>query len=157
MADVDCFLQWGDVKGEATDSKHEKWIEVLSWSLGVTQGSTGGATHGKASWSNMNLVIASSVATAPFMSICAEGKKEKQAILAQCVAAEGGSVEQVKITMEGAVITSFMIGGSSGTVARTDSMTISYDSIKFEHTPLDKGKKGPTVVMGWDVVRNKEV
>jgi type VI secretion system secreted protein Hcp len=158
MSDTDCFLQWPDVKGEAADAKHEKWITVFSWSLGVSQASVGGVTQGKSSWTNMNLVIGSSTATTALMQICAEGKKleGKQAVLVQQVAAEGGHVEQVKITLEGALITSFTIGGSSGSSARTDAVTISYDVIKFEYTPVEKGKKGPASTMAWNVYANKK-
>jgi hypothetical protein len=56
--------------------------------------------------------------------------------------------------MDGAIITSLTIGGSSGSSARTDSMTISYDLIKFEYTPVEKGKKGPAATMAWNVIKN---
>ena len=33
----DAFLKIATIDGESTDSKHEKWIEVLSYSWGASQ------------------------------------------------------------------------------------------------------------------------
>ena len=42
----DCFIKVGDISGECTDDKHKDWIEVLSYSHGVSQPSSGAASSG---------------------------------------------------------------------------------------------------------------
>src|SRR6267143_242352 len=38
----DAFAKIGDIKGESLDDKHKDWIEVLSFSAGITRRSQGG-------------------------------------------------------------------------------------------------------------------
>ena len=40
----DAFLKIDGVPGESTDDKHKDWIEVLSYSTGVSQKSSGSAS-----------------------------------------------------------------------------------------------------------------
>jgi type VI secretion system secreted protein Hcp len=156
--DINCFLKWDDVKGEATDDKHKGEIEVASWSFGVAQGATGSSTHGKASWAPLIAEVVSSVATTTLVAFCAEGKKGKKVVLTQCVAAAGGSHDQLKIELQGAIVQSYTMGGKGGSAGRTDTLTISYDQCKIEHTPLDKdGKKGAGSSVAFDVLLNKKI
>ena len=37
----DIFAKIGDIKGESQDEKHRDWIEVLSFSAGITRRSPG--------------------------------------------------------------------------------------------------------------------
>lgn len=39
MAAFDIFMKLGDIKGESTDDKHKDWIELFSYSGGVSQAS----------------------------------------------------------------------------------------------------------------------
>jgi type VI secretion system secreted protein Hcp len=154
MADKYCFCKISGVKGQSTDDRHKDELDVHSWSLGVSQAATGGSTRGRASFSPLSLVVESCTATPTLIALCAEGKKLEKAVLTQCVAAGGASVDQLVITMEGVVITSYNISGS-GSTERADTFTISYDKISVDHTPLDgKGTKGPTVKAGWDIEKN---
>ena len=42
----DAFLKIDGIPGESTDSKHKDWIEVLSYSTGITQPTSGSASTG---------------------------------------------------------------------------------------------------------------
>ena len=44
----DCFLKIEGVPGESTDDKHGDWIELLSYSHGVSQPSSGAQSSGGA-------------------------------------------------------------------------------------------------------------
>ena len=42
----DCFLKIDVIPGECTDDKHKEWIEILSYSHGVSQLSSGSVSTG---------------------------------------------------------------------------------------------------------------
>ena len=60
----DCFLKIDGIPGESTDDKHKDWIEVMSYSSGVSQmaggdRSTGGAaTQGRCDHQDISIVKA---------------------------------------------------------------------------------------------------
>src|SRR5512141_296981 len=60
----DAFLKIDGVPGESSDDKHKDWIEVLSYSWGVSQPSSGsastagGATAERANFSDFSVVKA---------------------------------------------------------------------------------------------------
>ena len=56
----DMFLQLGDIQGESTARGYERWIDVVSWSWGVTNPTTVGAgtglSAGRATLSDLTLM-----------------------------------------------------------------------------------------------------
>ncbi len=42
----DCFLKIEEIPGESTDEGHKEWIELLSFSHGVSQTSSGAVSSG---------------------------------------------------------------------------------------------------------------
>jgi type VI secretion system secreted protein Hcp len=42
----DAFLEIDGIKGESTDDKHKDWIEILSYSHGVSQSGAGSRRQG---------------------------------------------------------------------------------------------------------------
>ena len=67
MAAVDYFLKLEGVEGESPDEKHQKEIDVQSWSWGATNsgtfGSGGGGAAGKVSMQDFNFVMIVNKAT----------------------------------------------------------------------------------------------
>ena len=58
---VDMFMKVEGVDGESTDDAHDKWIEILSYSHGVSQpvsgvSATGGRTGGRADFQDFTIV-----------------------------------------------------------------------------------------------------
>nr|NIS53628.1 type VI secretion system tube protein Hcp [Phycisphaerae bacterium]NIU11189.1 type VI secretion system tube protein Hcp [Phycisphaerae bacterium]NIU59045.1 Hcp1 family type VI secretion system effector [Phycisphaerae bacterium]NIW95363.1 Hcp1 family type VI secretion system effector [Phycisphaerae bacterium] len=47
----DVFLQIEGIPGESTDEKHKDWIEILSYSHGVSQSGAGSRSSGGAATS----------------------------------------------------------------------------------------------------------
>ncbi len=59
---VDNFLKIEGIKGESTDDKHKDWIEILSYSWGVSQmasasaSTSGGGTSQRADFQDISIV-----------------------------------------------------------------------------------------------------
>src|SRR5262245_19489415 len=75
---VDAFLKLKDIKGESNDDKHAGWIDVLSYSFGISNtgfigGPGGGAGAGKANLSDFNFMHAFDLASPVLFLKCAQG------------------------------------------------------------------------------------
>jgi type VI secretion system secreted protein Hcp len=153
-AAVDYYLKLGDIKGEAADSRYKDWIDVESFSFGVsstgTMGSGGGGGAGKgagkASFGALSLVKALDKSTPLLMLECASGKHFPTAEL---VLVKSGS-EIMKWTLSDILISSYQIDGKDTTP--TDSFSLNFAKIVVEYNSAT----GP-VKVGWDIKANKRI
>lgn len=107
---VDMFLKLGDIEGESKDSKHEKWIDVLSWSWGMTQSGTthmgGGSGGGKVDVQDLGIVKYVDHATAALHRHCSTGKHIDTATFKIRKAGGDTPVEYVVIELKVIIVTS---------------------------------------------------
>ena len=75
---LDTFLKLGDIDGESQDAKHSKWIDVLSWSWGMSQSGTthGGGGSGGGKVNVQDIVFSKYVdnSSPTIMKFCCNGK-----------------------------------------------------------------------------------
>ena len=158
---VDTFIQIEGIPGESTDDKHKNWIEVLSYSHGVTQMSTGSrstggaATGGRCDHQDFSFVKGLDKATPELNLHCCNGKHIKKITLEQC-RATGDKQPYMKYVLEDVIISSVSIGGGGGGIP-TESITMNYGKINWVYTETDHktGKKKGEVKKWWDLVANK--
>ncbi|SMC22866.1 type VI secretion system secreted protein Hcp [Andreprevotia lacus DSM 23236] len=160
----DSYLKIGDVKGESTDDAHKDWIELYSFSLGisnpVTVGSaTGGLTAGKASFSSFSVMKKYDKASVKLASASAAGKHFDKCEVELCLTT-GAKHTYIKYVFEDCMIESIQWSGSSGGDDRpTESLSIAYGKVTWEYTPIKHdgttdSKIGPE---GWNVTTNVKV
>jgi type VI secretion system secreted protein Hcp len=145
----DIFLKLGDIKGESTDSKHKDWIEVLSWSWGMSAG-TGRVKRGTiAPQCIQDLTLMKLVDSSSPQIIMAGvlGEIQKEATLTLRKAG-GDQQEYLIIKMSDVLVTSYQTGGGGGSEAQiTDEVVLHFSSIRGEYRPQDaKGGLGTPVV-----------
>jgi type VI secretion system secreted protein Hcp len=117
---VDMFLKIDGIDGESVDSKHAKWIEVLSFSWGISDGSRTTNQPGKASKASKVTVSDFSImktldkATPKLFHKCCEG--EHVADVSLEVMRSGGEkqLEYLKIKLTDVLISSVSPGGNVG-------------------------------------------
>jgi len=158
----DFFLKIDGVDGECTDAKHEKWIELQSYTHGVAQqatgvSATGGLPGGKADFQNLSVTKTVDAATPDLNIKCAEGAPISKIEL-ECCLATGEKHTFMKFTLEKCIITSVSVGGGSGSELKpTESVTFAYGKIKWEYTPIDAdGKAGSATDRTWDLMKNEK-
>jgi type VI secretion system secreted protein Hcp len=156
---VDMFIKIGDIEGESKDKGgHEKEIDVLAWSWGMSQsGTTHLGTGGgdcKVSVqdisftkyidkSSMNLIIA-----------CCNGKHYEEAKLVVRKAGEN-PLEYLTITMKDCLITAVSTGGSGGEDRLTENVTINFAQFEAEYKPQKADGTGDAGVFAkWDIPGN---
>jgi type VI secretion system secreted protein Hcp len=155
---VDSFLKLGDIKGESKDSKHPGEIDVLSWSLGLSQtgtmGAGGGGGAGKANFSDVSIMHAVDKASPVLMTKCATGEHIKEGTLTLRKAGKGQQ-EYLIIKMNDILITSVQPSGSSE--HPMESVSFQYSKIALEYKPQkEDGSLDAGVFFKYDVKANKE-
>jgi type VI secretion system secreted protein Hcp len=129
---VDMFLKLDGIDGESVDIKYEKWIECLSFSWGISDGSKPTNAPGKAPSARRAQVADLSItkyldAASPklFEKVC-EGGHLSEATLVMRKAGEK-PLEFYKIKLEDVLISSVQNGGAGGGIA-TELVTFSFAS-----------------------------
>jgi type VI secretion system secreted protein Hcp len=148
----DMFLQLGDIQGEATARGYEKWIDIVSWSWGVsnptTIGSgTGGLSAGRVTVSDLNLMKFADSATPRLLDGAAQGTHFPKATFSVRRSSDG--FEYLRIRLEDVLVSSDQL--SAGGDRPAESVSLSFARVVLDYTP-NPGKN--RVSFGWDVASN---
>lgn len=153
---VDMFIRIGALKGESRDKQgYKEWIDVLSYSFGMTQQGYGhmggGMGAGKVNVHDLSITKHVDKCSADLMLHCCNGKHFPDAVL--CVRKAGEKpLEYLKYTMTDVLITSVSQGGSGGGDIVSENCTIQFAKIKVEYKEqTQQGGVGATPSMTWDI------
>jgi len=157
---VDMFLKLQDIKGEAQDKKHEKEIDVLAWSWGMSQSGTthlgGGGGAGKVSVQDLSFTHYVDSSSSQLMQFCENGGHITKGLLTVRKAGKT-PLEYIKIDMEEIIVTSVSTGGSGGEDRLTENVTLNFAKFKVTYTPQKADGSGDTPVdHTWDIPGNAE-
>ncbi len=160
----DMFLKLSTVPGESQDEKHKDWIEVLSFSFGVSQStagerSTGGAASAaRVSMQDFSIVKAVDKATPKLFLACCKGDHIPEVKLELC-RATGDKSKYLEYKMTDVLITGFRKGGSAqgGESLPMEEVAFNFGKIEINYTATDHktGKPSGDVKANWDLVANK--
>lgn len=163
---IDCFLKIQTIPGESTDDKHQEWIEILSFSFGVSQSSSGststsgGRSGGRADFSDFVATHLLDKASPKLAISCCKGE-HIQTVTLSLNRAGGNKEEYMEYKMEDVLITSLSTSGQSGSEGALPIETISfnYGKITWTYTETDHKTGAPKgkVSSGWSLVQNKAV
>jgi type VI secretion system secreted protein Hcp len=162
----DAFLKISGIDGESQDDKHKNWIELLSYSHGVNQQSTGLSTTGsisaeRASFHDFTITKELDKATPKLFAACASGEHFATINVEVCRAG-GDKVKYMEYELSDVLITSFRPVAQSkdatGTLP-TEVVSMSAGQIKMTYTETDKatGKALGAVPAGWNLKTNKKL
>jgi type VI secretion system secreted protein Hcp len=141
-----------------------EWIEVLSFSWGLSQtgtsGSGGGGGAGKASFQDLHFTTRLSQFSPSIALYVAQGKHIKTIILEDFSTATKKNNETVylEIKLSDCLISSYQISGQSGGDSLPmESISLNYAKIEFSYNPKNETGAGRPASMGWDLAENKKV
>jgi len=157
----DCFLKIDGIPGESTDDKHKEWIEVLSYSSGVSQMSAGDrSTGGAAAGGRCNhqdfSIVKELDKTSPTIDLfCCNGNHIKKVAVELC-RATGDKTKYMEYLMEDVIISSVSVGGGGGGLP-TESVTFNYGKITWNYIQTDHETGAPkgNIQKYWDLIHNK--
>lgn len=153
-----------DIEGESMVKGHEKEIDVLSYSWGVSQPSAGASGSGMsastAQFQSLSIMKYIDKSSPTLMMKCATGTTIGNAVMTVREAAgeEGTYINYLVVTMEPAFVTSYSTSasGSEGDKG-TESITLAFRKIKIEYTPQETtaGTPEASIPFSWDVAKQE--
>lgn len=157
---VDFLLKIDGVAGESQIKGHEKEIDVLAWSWGMTQTGTmhtgGGGGAGKVDVHDISLTKYVDKATPTLMKMCCNGKHIKQALLTVRKAGEH-PLDYLKIKMSDVLVSSINDGGSGGDERLTENVTFDFAKYELGYTPQKADGTGDAeITIKWNIGKNVE-
>jgi type VI secretion system secreted protein Hcp len=159
----DCFLKVEGVKGDSTDAVHKEWMEVMSYSHGVSQapGGTlsaqGALTGARADHQDFSIVKRLDSASPTLFLLLCSGKGIKEVILELC-RATGDKTTFMKYTFKNCIVSGLRPGGSGSSEdpLPMEEVSFRYSEIHLEYTPTTTaGQKGAAVKAAWSTMENK--
>ncbi len=160
----DCFLKIEGVPGESSDDMHGDWIELLSFSHGVSQTSSGAASSGggrsaeRCDHSDFSVVKSLDKATPKLALACCDGTHIKEVKVELCRAG-GDKQKYMEYLMTDVIVSSARPGGSAGggEALPLEEVSFNYGKIEWTYTETDHktGKPKGDVKANWDLTTNK--
>lgn len=160
----DTYMKIDGIPGECTDDKHKGWIELLSYSAGVSQGAVGtrsdagAASSGRADHSDFSIVKRLDKASPKLALACCNGEHIKGVEIQICRATKDATPYMI-YKLSDVIITSYRPGGSSGGGDNfpTEEVAFNYGKINQSYTETNPktGAPGGKVESEWDRTINK--
>jgi len=159
---VSVFVKFDGIDGEATESKHQKWMPVQSFSWGVTHpvdvvGS--GLASGRAHIHDFSFVKSTDSSSPKLALNCCTGEHVKL-VTVEFSQSTGGNEPLVYMQYKftDVMIAGFQISGHDATDRPTESISVAFSKWEQVYQPTDgKGGLGGKVPAGFDVKANKKV
>lgn len=160
----DCFLKIEGVPGESTDDKHKEWIELLSFSHGLSQPGSGSVSSGGARTAercdhqDFSVVKTLDKASPKLALFCCNGTHIKTINVEFCRAA-GDKTKYMEYILTDSIVSSVRPGGSAqgGEALPLEEVSFNYGKIEWVYSETDHstGKPKGDVKTHWDLELNK--
>ena len=152
----DVFLKIDGIDGEATAKNFFKWLNVESFSWGVTNAvqvnAAGGGSVGKALEQELHVVAPVQISSPKLFLFAAEGRHIARAEL-DVVGRDQPAF--LKITFEDVLVSSFTMSGRGGDALPHDSFTLNYRRVNESVAPrLPSGALGGAIHEQFDFFKN---
>lgn len=134
------FLLLDDIKGESTDKDHKDWIELSSFSFGVTNtavgSSSGGAGAGKVDLTELTIIKHTDIASPKLFEATAKGSHFPTAVLDDTKIVSDKSVTFLEFKFQDVLISKFDISGTSDSVP-TETLSFNFSKIEMIFNQFD--------------------
>lgn len=154
------YMQIEPIKGESTDEAHKDWVEILSFSHGVSQpvsgpSGTGGRSAARANFGDLTISKQVDKSSVDLHLYCAQGKHIAKLVIDVCQES-GEKVCTWKYEMENVMVSSVAVSGG-GSDRPMESVSFVYDIISWTYTPSKNDGTADTAVgpKKWDLQTNK--
>lgn len=161
QADAAAFMKLGDIKGEATDSDHKDWINLLSIShvIEKTTSNTGAARQ-RSSTTFGDVVVTKEIdaSTPKLQESIAKGERLATAVIDFTRSSDAKQGTYLKYELKNVIITSYAFNGeASGDPLPTDQVSLNFEEIKVTYYPQNRdGTSGTPVSYSWKVTEGKK-
>jgi len=155
----DMFLKIDEIPGQSTDDKHKDWIEILSYSHGVSQPSrvVGGGGVEPCQHKDFQLVKMLDKASPKLVLYCCQGEHIKEVRIELCRAG-GDKQKYMEYKLSDVIVSSVKpsAGTMSGQPLPLEEVSFNYGKIEWTYTIIGAdGLPSGNVIAQWDLVANK--
>lgn len=155
----DIFVKIGDIKGESNDASHKDWVDVLSYSHGMTN--MGSETHGGESGkpSHEDFVIVKKLdKSSPKLYEALNTGEHIPEVRIELIRKGEAKQKFMEYKLTDVLITSTKIEGDTSETAPVEQVSFSYSKIEWIYTPQkEDGSSDASIKTGWDLKLNKQV
>jgi len=152
------YIKFDGIDGEAQDTSHKNWSDVLSFSQAIIQpgGSSTGPTRRRGDVILEDLSVSKELDKASpkiAESVCKGKVFPKVEIHLTASYTDAGRVTYYAYELKNVLVTSYNIGGSGQSEdVPTENFSLNFEEIKVTYTEADsKGKKKGNVEYAWKV------
>ncbi len=152
------YIKIGDIKGEATDSAHKDWINLLSVSQSITRPMSSGISgstrqRGAATFGDIVVVKEIDKSSPKLQESVATGQVFPRLELELASPSSTKSEPYLRYELTNVIVTNYRVSGSaSGDPLPTETISLNYEEIKVTYTEVAKdGSKGGNVEYTWKV------
>ncbi len=134
------YMQFGDIKGESTNSDHTGWVDVssVSWGVDTRVQPASGLPTGKRQHKPLSITKPIDVATPLLIAACADGKPQPQAEIRFTRAGrDGEETLYLIIKMENVLATSYSMGGGGSGDPPREEVVMTYAKITWTYVSQD--------------------
>jgi len=156
----DIYLQISTIPGESTDDQHKEWIEISSFSHGLSQMGTdaisGGSarTFGRCDHQDFSISKSLDKATPLLALTCSNGEHIEEIKIELCRASKDKGV-YMEYLLTDCIVSSVNYSGSDGSGRPMESVTFNYATIQWTYTDWSAdGKKGGQTQKFWNLKEN---
>jgi type VI secretion system secreted protein Hcp len=160
----DCFIKIEGIPGESTDAKHKDYIEVLSYSHGLSQPASGSASSGggrsaeRCDHADFSIVKTLDKTSPKLALYCCNGTHIPKINVELC-RASGAKQKYMEYVLSNSIVSSVRPGGSSqgGEELPLEQVSFNYGKIEWVYTETDHdtGKAKGDVKAYWDLTKNE--
>lgn len=156
---LDYFLKIDGIKGESHSDKHKDWIDIDSFSWGVTNsgggGVGGGGGSGKAVAMPYGWTQSVDMSTPYVFMAVASGKHFKTVEMNTIRAGEGSPPSFFTMVFDDVTFSSLQLSGGSESLRAAGEAV--YSKVTMKYRPQDsKGGYGPEIIGSWDFSKGGE-
>ena len=149
------FMQVSGIAGESTDENHKGWIDLASFSHGLSNASAGSLSGGKVSHADFVVGKRLDKSSLPINLKLNQGSHIPSVVVEFQTAVGVNKLVFYRVTMTDAVFTSKREAGTEGDASISETCSLTYKKIVWEYWPIDgSGKLGPVVRSEWDISKN---
>lgn len=147
-AQEDIFLKIAEIPGESTASGHEKEIEVLAWSWGLTNSGAG-----KANWARLNVSKPVDKATPLFLAHCTRGRSIPTAVIT--LFAGRYAREYYRITLEDVRVSGVSFDGDTNGSRPIEQVQLAFSRMSVDYSlRAPDGSISESIEAKWDLITN---
>jgi len=161
---LDAFIKIDGIPGESTDKKHQDWISVHSYSIGVEQETSsekhdqGNATVGRAEFDDLTITKRVDIASPLLFKACAKGTHIKEIIL-QLHRAGGDKVLYMEYKLTNSIVSSWRPYADKDHKMSVETVSFNPGKIELVYSQETRDGKGikQNISAGWDLEANDEI